>query len=251
MVLLSPLLTRHGFTHGFFTRAGGVSEGPFASLSFSVAAGDDPENVRQNRALVERSLGVEEGKLLYLSQVHGVAAYEASADDTLTTAVDQEGDILFSNSTEVACGVRTADCVPVLLAQPSTGAVAAVHAGWRGAVANAPAIGVRLLRERFGDGPIVAAIGPHISANAFEIGPDVAVALREAAKDRGIVAMREGRLTGDLAALVSASLEAAGVTEIDRIAGCTVNEPERFFSYRRDGARSGRHVSAIVARRSP
>lgn len=250
MVLLSPLLTRYGFSHGFFTREGGVSEGPYASLSFSAAAGDDPENVRRNRAIAAGALGVAEDKLLYLSQVHGVAALEATAETTLAAALDCEGDILLSGCEGLACGVRTADCVPVLLAQPATGAVAAVHAGWRGAVADAPGIGARLLRERFGDAPIVAAYGPHISAQAFEIGPEVAVVLRGAARGREVVAMRDGRLTGDLAALVHASLEAAGVTEIERVEGCTASEPQRFFSYRRDGARSGRHVSAIVARRA-
>lgn len=245
--LTSPLLAKLGFSHAFFTRLGGRSEGPYASLSFSLAAGDRDDHVGENRAIAARALGVDTDKLLYLSQVHGVAAYEATGEETIAGTLAHEGDIVFSRSPRVACGVRTADCVPILLAQPSTGAVAAIHAGWRGAVADAAGIGVRLLQTRFGDAPVVAAIGPHISAQAFEIGPEVAVLLRAAAPDRTIVAMRDGRLTGDLAALVRASLERAGVTEIDHVAGCTVGEPTRFFSFRRDGRASGRHVSAIVA----
>lgn len=248
LALTSALLTAHGFDHAFFTRAGGVSAAPFASLSFVEGTGDEGDHVRQNRALASAYLRVATDKLLYLSQVHGVLHYEAGEDDGAAETARREGDILLSGSPGVACGVRTADCVPVLLAQPRTGAVAAVHAGWRGAVADAPGIGARLLRARFGDAPIVAAIGPHISAVAFEIGPDAAVALRAADTEGTVVAMRDGRLTADLAALVCASLRRAGIDEVDTVPGCTFLEPLRFFSYRRDGASSGRHVSAIVAR---
>jgi polyphenol oxidase len=246
----SPLLTELGFRHGFFLRTGGVSEGPYESLSFSQAAGDLAENVAQNRAIAAGYLGVAPEKLLYLSQVHGTAHVEVFGDATIDETLPREGDILLSGAPSVACGVRTADCVPLLLAQPETGAVAAIHAGWRGAVADAPAIGVRLLRARFGDAPIVAAIGPHISALAFEIGSDVAVSIGEAAGEaaREIVAMRDGRLTADLRALVERSLRREKINEIDHVEGCTFNEKARFFSYRRDGAKSGRHVSAIVAR---
>lgn len=252
LALRSALLSELGFRHGFFLRKGGVSEGAYTSLNFSQAVGDSADHVAQNRAIAARFLGVEPERLLYLSQVHGVAHLEAAADATITQTLTREGDILFSDQPHLACGVRTADCVPILLAQPKTGVVAAIHAGWRGAVADAPAIGVRLLRERFGEAPIVAAIGPHISALAFEIGPDVAQTIRAAAGDApsagSIVAMRDGRLTADLRTLVEQSLRGAGVADIDHVLGCTFTDSDHFFSFRRDGAKSGRHVSAIVAR---
>src|SRR6187551_1014553 len=127
--LTSPILGRAGFRHAFFTRRGNVSNGPFTSLNFSVAVGDEPANVSENLRRASLALGVAPGRLYFASQVHGSAAELAEPHVAFDDFVRREADIVVSRSPELACGVRTADCVPVLLANPRTGAVAAAHAG--------------------------------------------------------------------------------------------------------------------------
>jgi YfiH family protein len=161
------------------------------------------------------------------------------------------GDVTLSRSPGVACGVRSADCVPVLLADRRTGAVAAVHSGWRGTVAGAAPAGVAALRELVGgEEDLVAAVGPHIEACCFEVGDDVAAQLAGCSSaGESAVIRAPGRKTHvDLRRIVHAQLEAAGIAEgrIDDVRGCTVCDKERFHSYRRDGKVSGRLLSAIV-----
>jgi YfiH family protein len=152
----------------------------------------------------------------------------------------------------VAVGVRVADCVPVLVADPSSGAVAAIHAGWRGVVAGVVRAGLDALcrAARSTPGELLCAIGPHIGAEAFEVGDDVARQIAAAAPDgaRAVLA-RDPRPHVSLERAVASQLLAFGLTagNIERVPGCTFSEPERFYSFRRDGSRSGRHLAAIVA----
>jgi len=263
--LMSPLLIGAGLTHAFFTRRGGVSKPPWDSLSFSMAQGDDPEAVRENRTRAARRLGVRERALYYLSQVHGTEAQELRRGDDPDEVVRRVGDITFSATPHVACGVRSADCVPVLLGDRNTGSVAAVHSGWKGTLARAATMGVLRLRELVGGpGDIVAAIGPCISSCCFEVGDDVAAQLAlassagdsalswgppsESARARGGRPARTRRV--DLRTIVRAQLVEIGVSQgsIEDVPGCTFCDPVRFHSYRRDGERSGRLLSAIVVR---
>lgn len=250
--LSSPLLSRAGFRHAFFTRNGGVSTGPYASLSFSESVGDDPENVRENLSRAARVLGVEPVLLFFLSQVHGKVVHQVRRDSLREDIVRTEGDALVSSDPEVGCGVRSADCVPVLLGELRSGAVAAVHAGWRGVVAGAvEAAASRLTALAGGRAELLAAIGPHISLAAFEVSEEVARELVAVSPDTGVIERRPGaRPHVDLRRLVRAKLRALGLdaASIDDVRGCTVEDAGRFFSFRRDGARSGRHLSAIVAR---
>lgn len=251
--LTSSLLSNAGFTHAFFTRNGGVSPPPYASLSFSVSAGDSPDNVRENLVRAARILSVEPEKLFYLSQVHGRVLREVDGHSDCRRMLDTEGDALGSSDPSVACGVRSADCVPVLMADRRSGRVAAVHAGWRGVVAGAVESGVDWLKAgASGQADLVAAIGPHISVASFEVSVEVAAELAGVSPDPGVVHAEFGAKPHvDLRALVRAKLLSAGVSpgSVDDVAGCTVLDAARFFSFRRDGARSGRHLSAIVARR--
>jgi YfiH family protein len=139
----------------------------------------------------------------------------------------------------------------VLLADPASGAVAAVHAGWRGVVAGVVEAAVTRLAE-LGAKPsdVLAAIGPHISLAAFEVSEDVAHQLEAVSPEAHVVDRTSwAKPHVDLRRIVRAKLRALGLgnERIDDVPGCTVLEPERFFSFRRDGARSGRHLSAIVA----
>ncbi|HSU39259.1 MAG TPA: polyphenol oxidase family protein, partial [Polyangiaceae bacterium] len=173
--LESQLLRENGFRHAFFTRHGGVSEGPYASLNFSRSVGDEPERVEKNLALAAEALGVGTERIFFLSQVHGTGAVVLGGDERRETVVEMEGDALASRAPGLACAVRTADCVPVLVGDLKSGAAAAIHAGWRGIVRGVLEAGVAKLQEiAGGDVELVAALGPHIRLWAFEVGEDVA-----------------------------------------------------------------------------
>jgi YfiH family protein len=256
--LVSPLLIEAGLSHGFFTRRGGVSPPPWDTLSFSAAQGDDPARVRENRRRAARRLGVPERSLHYLSQVHGIDVLTLRGDEDPDDVVRAVGDITLSRTPGVACGVRSADCVPILLGDRHTGAVAAVHSGWKGTTLRVAMIGVERLRELAGGRTsIVAAIGPCISACCFEVGEDVAALLAKASS-AGDTALSWGPPSEkvrarkphvDLRKIVRAQLIESGLSpaDIEDVPGCTACDPERFHSYRRDGAASGRLLSAIVS----
>ncbi|WP_437676477.1 peptidoglycan editing factor PgeF [Sorangium sp. So ce131] len=254
--LESPLLAAAGFSHAFFTRRGGVSAPPWDTLSFAVALGDDPAAVRQNLERAARRLGIPAARLYYLSQVHGVAARVLAGDEDRDDVVREVGDITLSRANGVGCGVRSADCAPILVADRRSGAVAAVHSGWRGTVLRVVVEAVRALRSLAGAGAeLVAAIGPHIEACCFEIGEDVAADLAACSSAGGAAIVRGAsgpRPRADIRRILRAQLAEAGLDHgaIDDVRGCTACDPARFFSYRRDGQRSGRLLSAIVAGRT-
>jgi YfiH family protein len=248
--LASPLLEGAGFSHAFFTRAGGVSRPPWDSLNFAPGTGDDPAAVRENLARGARILGVPAARLYFLSQVHGVAAQVIAGDEDRDEVLDMVGDIVVTRAPGVGIGVRTADCVPILIADRASGAVAAIHSGWKGTVANAAAAGVRAVRDLVGGrGDLLAAIGPHIEACCFEVGADVAAELAACSPLGEGAVIRGAKPHVDLRRIVRAQLEAEGIAaaSIDDVRGCTVGDRERFHSYRRDGRIGGRLLSAIVA----
>jgi YfiH family protein len=249
----SPILLQAGFRHAFFTRQGGASEGPYASLSFSTAVGDEPRHVDENLRRAGALLGIEADNILYLSQVHGREARFYDSTEQRAHTITLEGDCIGGIAPQNAYGVRSADCVPVLLADVASGAVMAIHAGWRGVVCGAVEAGVQRLRKEIGGaGELLAAIGPHISKAAFEVSEDVARELQACCPVESAVLRPPGREKPyvDLRLIVTKKLVALGISEaaVDQVGGCTVLEPEQYFSFRRDGKQSGRHLSAIVPR---
>ncbi len=248
--LTSPLLLDLGFRHAFFTRRGGWSEGPFASLNFSETVGDDPARVERNLEAAAESLGVTPSRLYFCTQVHGAAVAVVGPEQSALELRALEADAVIVGEEGAAAAVRTADCIPILLGHVPSGRVAAVHAGWRGVQANIAAAAVGELRRAFGAGRVVAALGPHIRFAAFEVSEDVARQLEEASPVEGAVEWRGARPHVELARIARAQLVAAGlaVEDVQDVGGCTVTDAGAFFSYRRDGARTGRHLHAIVAR---
>jgi len=248
--LESALLRGAGFRHAFFTRKGGVSQGPYASLSFSIAAGDSEANVKQNLERAALELCVDSAHIHFLSQVHGRVAHTLRGGEIQSMLIQREGDALVSRAPGLACAVRSADCVPVLLADRRSGAVAAAHAGWRGAVNGIVSSAIETLRAIAPNPSLIAAIGPHISLEAFEVSEDVAETLLKASRDPEIVDRSRPKPHVDLRRMLRAELHAQGLPHaaIDDVWGCTFLEPARFFSFRRDGKASGRHLSAIVPR---
>jgi YfiH family protein len=250
--LSSELLSRAGFRHAFFTRAGGVSTGPYESLSFSVAVGDSADNVQRNLELAAGALGVAASRIYFLSQVHGAVTEVVDGSEPRERVLQREGDAVLSSVPDLACGVRSADCVPLLVGDRRSGAAVAIHAGWRGVVRGAVESGVTALARLAGPGAeLVAAIGPHIREQAFEVSPDVAAELASVSPVPAVsTPPGGGKPHVSLVRIVTAKLRALGVAErdIDDVGGCTVEEPGRFFSFRRDGKIGGRHLSAIVPR---
>jgi polyphenol oxidase len=249
--LRSELLSRAGFTHGFFTRRGGVSSGAFGTLNMSFDVGDRPEDVAENRRRVARALGVAEERLCVPRQVHGhdVVVLDGRASSTEVAKVP--ADAVVAEAAGFACGVRTADCVPLLIGCLETRRVAAVHAGWRGVVQGAARVAVEALGAR-GSRPaeLLVAIGPHISVAAFEVGDEVAGALGAASDAAGAIRTSEGQKPhAALGSILTAQLVALGVpnAHIEQLPRCTFTDGAEFFSYRRDGKHSGRQLSAIVS----
>jgi len=250
----SDLFRGAGFSHAFFTRGGGVSDGPFESLNFSVSVGDDAARVAENLQRAARALHLTRERLYFASQVHGTNVLAVNGDESAEQVIHRRADVVLSSTLGVACAVRSADCLPVLFADPCSGMVAAAHAGWRGLVRGVLKATVDALCARGAHTDrLIAAIGPHVSVQAFEVSAEVAAEIQASAPGTQVVRHDLGSKPHcDLRRLAHAQLHAVGLAQaqIDDVLGCTFTEPARFFSYRRDGKVSGRHLSAIVAKTS-
>lgn len=252
LVLESSLLRALGVHHGFSTRHGGVSAGALATLNLSIAPGDDPANVAENLRRLSAAIGVAPSRLFQASQVHGGSAREIDGSDLREAVVREEHDALIARQRGDAVGVRVADCVPVLLFDEASGHVAAAHAGWRGVAGGVISAAVAQLCRFAPPRALVAAIGPCIGACCFEVGDEVVAAIDDAAPGDASLARPgpTGRPHVDLRLAVRRQLRALGVDDarIEDVGGCTRCDAETYFSFRRDGALSGRHLGAIAAR---
>ena len=242
-----------GLRHGFFTRRGGVSEGPWAALNCSLSGQDDRERVRENRRRVAGALGLDLPALHGLTQVHGIAVAEVDERGWLEGHGPQ-ADALVTRRPGIALGIVTADCAPVLFADPEAGVIGAAHAGWRGAVDGVLEATLAAM-EAIGAarGRITAAIGPCIAQPSYEVGSDLrdAVLARDAADARFFApGRREDRWQFDLAGYCAARLAAAGVAVVETAGTDTLANDDRFFSHRRrtlaGGGPIGHQISAIA-----
>lgn len=228
--------------HAFTTREGGVSKGPYASLNLGTKVGDDPSLVEENHRIVCRAADVSRDRLYTVSQVHGDAVVEASSHPV-------EADALWTAEEGAAVGVRVADCVPILIADPVGRRVMAVHSGWRG---TARRIGSRAVEHLLALGAdasrLVAAIGPAIGLCCYEIGEDLARRFADAFGP-DVIARDDGPPHLDLQRAVKRTLLDAGLREenIDVLRLCTSCD-RRFYSHRRDRGRTGRHLAYAVCR---
>ena len=226
-------------------RRGGCSRPPYddgqggGGLNLATHVGDLPQDVERNRALLRHHLPADP---TWLSQVHGSTVIDA-ADATGVP----EADASIATRAGVVCAIMTADCLPVLFCDRAGRVVAAAHAGWRGLAAGVLELTVARMRAA-GGGDIMAWMGPAIGAQRFEVGEDVweAFAGRDARLAAAFQAVegKAGKYLADIYRLARAALERAGVTEVSGGGWCTVNDAERFYSYRRDGV-TGRMASLI------
>ncbi len=221
--------------HGFFTRRGGVSAGPYASLNCSLSSQDDRHAVLENRARVARSLGTDPVRLLGLTQVHGIDV--VTATEPWAIGAGQQADAMVTDRPGLALGIVTADCAPVLFADSGGKIVGAAHAGWRGAVAGVleATIAAMIALGASPDG-ITAAVGPCIARESYEVGPDLrdAVLAGSAADSAFFVpGQRDDRWLFDLPGYCAARLRAAGLGHVAVTGIDTLAEDDRFFSHRR------------------
>lgn len=229
--------------HGFATRAGGVSGGAFASLNLGRQTGDDVSHVAKNHERLAAAAGFDPKRLATPArQVHGATVVRAATPQNAECDCDA-----IVSSADLVLGVRTADCVPVLLWHPASGFAAAVHAGWRGVAASIVPAAVRAMEHDPKE--IRAAIGPAIGLCCYEVDDATAGKVLAAAPLTITDPTTPGHVRIDLVAGVHGQLAAAGIpgAAIEAVGGCTSCDVDRFFSHRRDRGTTGRHLSFITA----
>ncbi|WP_025886220.1 peptidoglycan editing factor PgeF [Asaia prunellae] len=240
--------------HGFFTRLGGVSPAPFNSLNCSLASADRPENIAENRGRVARFLGVDSSFLLGLTQIHSADVVTLTSRTPLwQTGRGPAADALVSNRDDVALGVITADCGPVLFASLDGQIVGAAHAGWRGAVGGVLEATLSAMTA-LGAGDVVACVGPCIRQESYEVGAEMREAVLDSSPEAGhffIPAPRDGHYLFDMPGYCLHRLRRAGLHHVSTIGLDTCADTRRFFSHRRrtqaGGGAIGHQISAIRA----
>ena len=240
--------------HAFTTRHGGVSEGIFASLNIALHRGDLDENVERNYEILAGALGFDLESLVLTRQTHSDIVRVVTKNDA--RGIDHrnypECDALITNDAGCALVVFTADCTPILLFDQVTGAVGAVHAGWRGTAADIAGKTVCAMVAELGCHPenIRAAIGPNIGYCCFETDRDVPEAITEAFGNEAEQFIRkEGeKYRVDLKAVNALALRRAGVENIEISEECTMCRPDRFWSHRITGAARGSQGAVIVCK---
>jgi YfiH family protein len=224
------------------TRHGGFSSGPYASLNLGAHVGDDARLVDKNRHALDAALGIETAPS-WLDQMHGtrIVAAESIIPSVSETFV---ADASITSENHMICAIMTADCLPVLLTDRDGLHVAAAHAGWRGLVAGVLENTVGAFVERgVSTGKLIAWLGPAISSGAYEVDTAVVDMLRD--DDQPALLQTDSQhWQFDLYALARLRLAACGVAAVFGGGMCTFAEPERFFSYRRDGV-CGRQATLI------
>lgn len=252
-VVESPALAAlPGIAHAFFTREGGVSTGIYRGLNGGLGSNDDPDAVIENRRRMTAHLGLAEGTLALPWQVHSAEAVTTETAWDRMAAPHVDG--VATRTVGIAAGVTTADCCPILFADPDARVVAAAHSGWKGAIGGVIEATVARMEELGATrGKITAALGPCIRQKSYEVGPEFAA--RFTADDPGNARWfapgdRPGHAWFDLGGYVIERLTRAGLGRVDDLGLDTYPDEERFFSYRRTTHRGepdyGRMIAAIT-----
>ena len=244
---MSDFLLRYPFPVGEVTafstlRTGGVSQGVYESMNVSPTSGDRPEHIAENRRRLAAALGIGEDRFVIPHQNHGIEVRFVSEP------VELEGvDALVTQEPGLCICVSTADCIPILLYDPACRAVAAVHSGWRGTVKRIVQVTLRAMQDKLGTRPqdVQAAIGPGIGLEAYEVGDEVYDAFSEAGFPMQQVARRMDKWHINLWEANRMLLCEAGVENVFVAGICNYSNPDRFFSARRYGKKSGRILNGI------
>ncbi len=239
---LARLAERGEVRHGVFTRLGGVSAPPFATLNAGHSVGDEPAAVAENQRRICGALGVEAASVASGYQAHGVGVAVIGPQDC--GRVRPAADILLTGRPGIPLMQRFADCAPLVLYDPVRRALGLAHAGWRGTVQGVALETVRAMSRAFGSRPadVVAGVGPSIGPCCYEIGPEVAAQVRAgfAEGERWLLSRPGGAIHLDLWAANREQLRAAGVEQVEVTELCTACHCEEFFSHRAEKGRTGR-----------
>ena len=230
-------------TQAVFTRHGGGSPAPWTGLNLGGSVGDDPQRVRANRERAFAAFGRPPGSLFDVWQVHSADWVYAAAPRPLDGPMEK-ADIILTDQPQVTIIQRFADCVPVLLYDPARHVLAAAHSGWMGTVRGAARAAGEAMTARFGTRPadLLAAIGPSIGPDHYEVGPDVGRQVQAAfgADAPALLPERAGRIHFDLWAANRLLLERAGVGQIELAGLCTACHVDDWFSHRAEHGQTGR-----------
>jgi purine-nucleoside/S-methyl-5'-thioadenosine phosphorylase / adenosine deaminase len=252
MIQASSLAAMSGIRHAFFTRDGGISDGIYRSLNGGLGSRDAAASVGENRGRMAAALGIRPESLVTPHQIHSPDVVVAERPWTRDNR--PRADAVVTRVPELAVTVTSADCAPVLFADPLARVVGAAHAGWKGALAGVLEATVAAM-EQLGAtrARMVAVIGPLIRQASYEVGAEFVARFAAADPDNRtffVPASRDGHAMFDLGGYITSRLRGAGVVRIEDLALCTYADPERFFSYRRSTHRGepdyGRHLNAIV-----
>jgi polyphenol oxidase len=248
----SEHLKHQSIAHGFFTRGGGHSTGIFASLNCGLGSGDDLDLVKMNRDVVARALGISEGRVITAHQVHSAEVVEVT--DVWAAEARPKVDGLVTRQKNIALGVLTADCGPVLFTDSEAGVIGCCHAGWKGAVGGVTDATVAAM-EKLGAvrSKIVAVIGPTISQTAYEVGPEFPKPFLEQSSAHSkffVPSTKPEHFMFNLPGYIRQRLQGLGLASVHDLGLCTYTDEARFYSYRRATHRGevdyGRLISAIA-----
>lgn len=247
-MIRSSLLSLPNIRHGFFTRKGGCSSGIYASLNCGSGSDDTPENIKKNRRTILTELDPHAARLCGLYQIHSTIVHYLEtpwADDS-----PPRGDAIVTRRKNIALGILTADCAPVLFADPENGVIGAAHAGWKGARTGILENTVHMMCHKGAEvSSIIAVVGPCIARENYEVGPEFVENFPED-QQYFTASYRQGHYLFDLKAFSLSKLEKLSLGKIEILARDTYGDKDNFFSYRRTTHRGeknyGRQISTIM-----
>lgn len=239
-------------SHGFFTRKGGASSGDYDSLNCGFGSGDERGNITRNRAAIASSLGVEPENLLTVYQHHSPDTYVVSESWKPEDA--PKADAMVTNQPGIALGILTADCAPVLFADPKAKVIGAAHSGWSGAISGVVESTLAAMMALGADRDnICVRVGPTIGPSSYEVGPEFHVRFMD--KHPGNFRFfkpsdKAKHYMFDLPGFVCKALKDIGLKNVEWTGQCTYENEDQFFSYRRATHRKeadyGRQISVIA-----
>lgn len=247
--LSSQSIESAGVVHAFLSRRGGVSSPPFDTLNFDPRDTDPPENIQENIKRISRAFNLVRERLVTVNQVHGDSVHLVTKENLGITPPD--ADAIITNLKSVPIGIMTADCLPIIIYDPVNHAIGAAHGGWRGTALGVAMRTLEAMEASFGTRAkdVSAALGPHIGPCCYRVKDNVMDEFKKNFTDTSAyIKKAEGGFTLDLGGATAAQLTRAGVApeNITALCPCTACNNSDFFSYRKDGGRTGRQLSFIT-----